>query len=121
MNFTGWLPRRKLRDDQEYIVYALIDPRDNATRYIGMAIDPGRRVENHHRCGGPAKVAWVKALTAEGLKPRVVHLERIVGRKDGLAAERFQIRKALAAGAPLLNVTHGTAERKPDIRRTKWG
>lgn len=89
-------------------IYALTDPRDGATRYIGKAKDAKKRLKGHldgaNRGNTPIK-GWLRELKAAGLKPAIVilaqcteetwaHLER-----SAIAAERA-INSRLLNSAP---------------------
>ena len=93
--------------EPEHEVYALRDPRSGETRYIGMAVNAERRLRVHHNDGTPAKRSWLAELGAAGLTPDLVVLQRIAGRQAARRTEREQIAAHLAAGAPLLNCSHG--------------
>ena len=60
-------------------IYALVDPRDDAIRYVGKSYRPERRLREHikeardgnktHRCN------WLRELGREGVKPEMVLIE----------------------------------------------
>lgn len=63
-------------------VYALIDPRDEAVRYVGQAHRLGQRLASHvsrakrHQGRDMLPVSvWIRELVAEGLKPRLEVLD----------------------------------------------
>lgn len=89
-------------------VYALIDPRDGAVRYIGCSARLSNRLGEHRYAGKTRKDArarWVGELLALGLSPTLTPLER--GVADWEAAERRWIAHYREAGAPLLNESDG--------------
>lgn len=89
-------------------VYALIDPRTNAVRYVGWAFNPKKRLGDH--CAKAAKetnhkAAWLRLLRSLALAPVLTILE--TGAGDWAAAERKWIAHHRAAGADLTNATDG--------------
>lgn len=88
-------------------IYALIDPRTDAVRYIGKADD----LEWRYRCHlndrhKSAKSMWVKKLLGLGLYPQMRCLASIPSWM-WQEAEEFYIALYRAAGVPLLNLTAG--------------
>jgi predicted GIY-YIG superfamily endonuclease len=49
-----------------YVIYALIDPRDNTPRYVGITDDVYARFSQHLRCDSSnfRRDAWIKELKA---------------------------------------------------------
>lgn len=90
----------------KYAIYALIDPRDNAVRYIGLTNDVYDRFKQHIRCEGvnKQKDAWIKELHEEQQMVIMKTLERV--RTYAQAAEREVdwINHFINAGASLLNI-----------------
>lgn len=95
-----------------YYIYALCEPDEdhNVVRYVGKSNDPLRRFKEHmypaslsHHCH---RSAWIKALQAQGLKPRLVILEET---NDGRWAEDEirLIAKYRHDGHDLTNTTDG--------------
>src|SRR5215467_9187031 len=60
-----------------YTIYALVDPRDNIPRYVGLTDCPPFRLREHIRNldGGKEKRAWVRELWQHGLVPSMEVLE----------------------------------------------
>lgn len=77
-------------------VYALVDPRDGRTMYIGQSVDVEYRYRQHcdmrNADGNPAKHAWISSLYRQGLAPTLVILER-VGWPDSDDVEQRLIRE----------------------------
>ena len=93
-----------------YIIYALVDPRNNAIRYVGRAHEPQIRLREHIRSereANPAKYRWLRELEKQGLLPRVEVLEGVYGSlEDADARERVWIRHFINAGAELTNIQY---------------
>lgn len=94
--------------EEEYAVYAVVDPRSDEIRYVGQTKRLHDRARRHRygKTHGNVK-AWERELISLGLKPIFRVLE------DGLAAsqiderECYWIVKGLALGWPLLNLLSG--------------
>lgn len=97
-----------------YNIYALLDPRDDSIRYIGMTRDLKDRVSRHManiEHASPEKHAWIADLKAHGLECVPWELEQVSSKKDAERREQWWIRYCLSGGEPLLNkesphVTH---------------
>jgi hypothetical protein len=89
-------------------IYALIDPRTAAVRYVGKADNPYHRLRRHVYEGrsNAAKCAWFDELRALGLWPEVRVLET-VPREQWEERERHWIATMRARGADLLNICEG--------------
>lgn len=64
----------KKETEHPYIIYGLIDPRDNKLRYIGKTIQGMKRLKNHLKPsslkeGNTRKNNWLKKLLEQGLMP----------------------------------------------------
>lgn len=94
-------------------IYALLDPRDGAPRYVGCTEALKQRMYGHARDVRRAprvtpKIAWLRELSVAGLEPRMVVLDEVKGRywsADVLRAERRWMlrlgkRFSLANGKP---------------------
>ena len=89
-------------------IYALCHPETMELRYIGKANQPRERLAGHLRDSRTRKTplyAWVRKLTAAGLKPEVVILRECSGnwRKD----EQELIARGRVHGHRLLNLADG--------------
>lgn len=63
-----------------HYVYALIDPRTDSVRYIGVSIDPAERLQAHIACSHSEVVnAWIASLAAHSMVPRLVIVGSAVG------------------------------------------
>jgi hypothetical protein len=94
-----------------HCVYALIDPRTEAIRYIGLSIDPIDRLRRHiqrARRGAPShKDNWIRQLLSLGIKPKVKVLETLCTREEACNREQYLISQATARGWNLTNSTLG--------------
>lgn len=109
--------RRKKRREQAqaWYIYTLVDPRDNAIRYVGQTYTPRTRVMGHMadaRNGtvNPAKNAWLNELAQNNLLPRMDIIEETT--EDLVSArEVYWIAEMIRRGNNLLNAplynTHG--------------
>lgn len=105
-------PKPLKRQDQQYKIYVLIDPRDNLTRYVGMSKDAAFRLHEHLHTstGGESKQTrqWIKELKQLNLLPVLKILETIEKTDNAysIACERelYWIEQLLSAGVTLLNV-----------------
>lgn len=101
-------------------IYALIDPRDNEARYIGVTKDVYSRLDRHVKNASKVddrKGRWISELEKLGLSPELEILETIKGGPDvvdeiALERERFWTNEFLKSGASLLNV-HNVPHTKP--------
>jgi hypothetical protein len=88
-------------------IYALVDPRDGVTKYIGKANNSAARLKSHvrdsHKRDTPV-YQWFRELAAIGIVPRCVVLERV--QEDWQSAER----RLIAQHSGLLNVAAGGNE-----------
>lgn len=92
----------------DFIIYALLDPRDRQVRYVGMTKNPKERLSRHvreaRRKGGTKRLSWVRSLVAAGCTPEMVELERT---GDWHEAEQFWIAYLRSVGADLVNGNEG--------------
>jgi hypothetical protein len=88
-------------------IYALRDPSDGATRYIGKTIDVPMRYRKHlshvtgSRCG-----SWITSLRNRGLIPSI-HVLEWVSPDEWERAEAAHIALARRAGMNLVNISDG--------------
>lgn len=92
-------------------IYALADPRTGEVRYVGKAVDPVRRLQQHltrfqlttYRS---QKNSWLLSLLDAGVTP-TLHVLELVDHQDANAAEIRWIAKAIEMGGRLTNGTAG--------------
>jgi len=98
---------------QQYGIYKLIDPRDKATRYVGITKNATKRLEYHMRNAKRARFneglrAWINELTALGLSPELIVIETISrpqnAEADAREREQQWIQELTSQGAHLLNI-----------------
>lgn len=98
-------------------LYALNDPRNGVTRYIGQTTKPLTIRLAGHIASPATKVApWIEELKNAGLKPVIVALRQQLPVDGLLDAEREEITRRLIAGEPLLNEA-ATAKARKVIRQ----
>lgn len=90
-----------------HTVYALIDPRDNAVRYIGITHDVYQRMRQHSRCIGDneQKNAWIQELQDLQLMFHMHVIEQVSTVEKALERESYWIHHYLQQGIPLLNIS----------------
>lgn len=93
------------------MVYALVDPRNDEVRYIGLSTRGTSRPRTHlsprSRRGGGPKNAWLDELEALGLTCRIEVLQHCASVHEVRAAEVQQISGHKAKGARLTNRSRG--------------
>lgn len=94
-----------------FVVYALLDPRTRAVRYVGKSSSGMRRPRRHAveaRGGGKTHCdRWVRQLQASGFEYGIIILEDSGAGADLSARERWWIAFARAWGCALTNLTDG--------------
>lgn len=112
------MPRRLKWIDRQYQIYALIDPRDNTTRYVGMSSDVNYRLHEHlsldgKKQGNKEERDWIRELQQLGLSPILQILETLVGDLNTYSGacerEYYWINKLANSGSSLFNV-RGTVQ-----------
>jgi GIY-YIG catalytic domain len=110
-------------DDNPYSVYALIDPRDYTTRYIGITDDVYARFAQHLRCDGtnPEKDAWISELKAENVMLIMKTLEVVQGIERTRERETHWIYHYRFLGAHLFNLAVPTIRiaSTPRVKQSK--
>jgi predicted GIY-YIG superfamily endonuclease len=123
-------PHVKSSKPPKYTVYALLDPRDQSVKYIGITKDVYSRMRQHSRCEGnnTAKNAWITELQREQLMFIMHSLEKVRTFEQALKREEAWIKAYLDAGISLLNIAVAQSYQKlssqPDVvssgRRQKF-
>ena len=102
--------------ERNYVIYALVDPRDESVRYIGITDNMPTRFMHHLRETGSrtAKGTWLAELRCYGLQPTIKILEemRVKETQRYLVEERerYWIRAFEQSGASLTNVRDTLAD-----------
>lgn len=100
-------------------VYALVDPRDNAVRYIGATTKPLKtRLQGHLNSRVARVKAWVDELSAASTTPRIEAITSGIAAGDLRDAERAEITQRMIAGEKLLNEA-ATAPARKHIERQR--
>ncbi len=118
------MPKWLKRNDKRYYIYALIDPRDRTTRYIGISNDARLRYDQHIHGGSNKYVwRWIQELGQLGMSPDLQILETI-DRETSTSfidfidivhdREAYWIEAYMHSGASLLN-RRGVATQHPKI------
>ena len=115
-------------------VYALVDPRDGRTRYVGKTMRTVHRRLRRHLVpcmlrGNSYKERWIRQLLSLGMEPTITVLQACTSLADLNDAERFHIARLRGLGAQLTNATAGgdggsgphTEESKEKSRRALSG
>ena len=91
-----------------WCVYTLEGP-DHVARYVGIAEDPRKRVDDHYRgCGGKDLAAWLRTMRSSGSKVtmRIVERTEKMTRHDAIAVRKRWVATLAKQGAALLNAYH---------------
>jgi predicted GIY-YIG superfamily endonuclease len=88
----------------QYVVYALVDPRSQDICYIGITNHPERRMNQHiNGEDNLRKQAWLQSLRTHGLRPTMKILETVTGQKEARRREEQWIAACEHVGIDLLN------------------
>lgn len=87
------------------LIYALLDPRTEAARYIGRTYKPGERRNSHNkgRTDNKAKDEWVRDLRQLGYEPIMQELEIVAPEEFVLERELRWIYTHIRNGSMLFN------------------
>lgn len=88
-----------------YLIYALIDPRNCSTRYIGVTNDMYRRYQEHINCRdkNEGKNAWVGELRQSNFLPIMRAVEVVDTVKYAKLREKYWIAHYASMGEQLFN------------------
>jgi len=91
--------------NRTYTIYALLDPRDDAVRYIGLTEYPDERLKQHIQGDGNIpKRQWIRALRQLGLSPLMHTIEKVQTLSAAFEREGYWINHYLHEGAKLVNI-----------------
>ena len=94
-------PKRRVRVGR-YLIYGLLDPRDQILRYVGKThkrreLRLAEHIEDAKLGGSRPLHVWIRSLLSESLEPEVFVLKRIPPNESWEEAERSEIAKWGAA------------------------
>ncbi|MFE2486084.1 hypothetical protein ACFXGR_22840 [Streptomyces mirabilis] len=108
-----------MTDSSTGTIYALIDPRTEAVRYVGQTAKPIEvRLAGHLAAPAPLVKGWIEELAVEGRRPEITPIREHVPAGELDLAEREEIALHAASG-DLLNVASnavGNAKRRKASR-----
>jgi predicted GIY-YIG superfamily endonuclease len=95
-----------------YFIYELVDPRDNATRYVGMTNNPEARYKQHisQHNGDSPKSRWIQELLTLGLQPLIRILETTESEAQARDQELHWIGYYVSQGTQLTNLLVGSPQ-----------
>ena len=102
-----------MKEKRNAWIYALVDPRNKAIRYIGKAVDLKKRLAQHLSPSSLKKHThknfWIKKLLALGLKPEIEPIADLHYLDDWAEEERLWIARlrSLSGHPKLTNSTDG--------------
>ncbi len=96
-----------------YVIYALIDPRDNTVHYVGQTSDVYARFQQHINGNGSLmKNAWIFELRAANKMVIMETLEEVETYQEAMEREAYWIKHFEMLREPLTNATHRAALKK---------
>jgi predicted GIY-YIG superfamily endonuclease len=100
-----------------YVIYALVDPRDNTVRYVGMTSDVYKRFFEHTQCGGSnfEKNAWIMEMRDQNVMPLMVELERTESQALARKREAYWIQHFISLQSKLMNILHNKYGYTPPV------
>lgn len=112
----------------QYIIYGLIDPRNNQLRYIGQSSTGLDRPKRHnssyylrpHKGLRTHKQRWILQLLSLNLKPEIIILEQLDKKEQLNESEIFYIAYFKSLGCRLTNTTLGGQNSNPPPKRVGW-
>lgn len=100
-------------------LYLLVDPRDEAVRYVGVTSNPSRRLYQHLRADKEThRDRWIRSLQALGLLPRMDIIFEAKTLEGAYLLERYAIEQ-LRKWADLTNLTEGGEGSEPGQKRSE--
>lgn len=95
------------RTIKTWIIYALVDPRDDTIRYVGRSIRAKGRLQQHLQevSVNKKKEKWLRELKKLGMAPRMEILESLECKAADAEKREVQwIQHLLSQGVPLTNI-----------------
>lgn len=107
----------KINEQDEYIVYGLLDPTDYLFHYIGMTRDVYERFRQHIGCheDNQYKNEWIQQLGRKGLRPHLVLIETSMDPYQIKMRESYWIRYYIEERHPLLNIAENLPGRQHSL------
>lgn len=101
-------------------IYALVDPRDNAIRYVGKTVDIKNRLAQHMSDGSGSKEKreWVESLRSISLFPEV-RILAVVNSDNCFTEEKSWIKKMIDDGCDLVNGNMGRGGTETTKKRNR--
>lgn len=89
-----------------YSIYTLIDPRDDAIRYVGLTNDVYARFSQHLRCDSSniSKNAWIQELKDANQMLIMRTIDSVETFEQARERERYWIKHHMKQGCSLLNI-----------------
>lgn len=90
---------------QRYLIYALVDPRDDLPHYIGRSVNAAARLDVHRTAtgSGARRCEWLRELAASGHGPLLRILDVARGVAATISAEQRWVDFGRKLGWPLTN------------------
>lgn len=106
-----------------YSIYALIDPRDNTVRYVGLTDDVYKRFVQHIQCSGNnyAKNIWITELRSVNKMVIMETLEEVESRDLAEERERYWIRHFEMLQEPIANIHKTSSPRRAKKTNLRTG
>lgn len=97
-----------------YTIYALIDPRDNTVRYVGVTDNVYARFAQHMNCSGNnyPKNAWIHELRSMNMMLIMENLEQTEIREYAYEREQYWIQHFEMLHEPIVNISKTSSPRK---------
>lgn len=110
--------------EQRYVIYALVDPRDDLPHYIGRSVDVAARF-GAHRANlpreGQKRRAWLHDLASAGLAPTLRVLDVTRGVLATVSGEQRWVDFGRKLGWPLTNRPGSTRGGVWSLGQKRWG
>lgn len=98
-----------MAEERTVYIYVLIDPRDNAVRYVGVTVNPKDRLRRHIQAAPTSKLhsgRWISQLLGLNMVPTLNVIDEAT-EEDWRDRETYWIAKYRGEGTNLTNLTSG--------------
>lgn len=95
---------------ERFYIYLLIDPRNNAVRYVGITERPTLRLKQHiarRFIDNCHKNVWINSLILEGVTPKMELISGKLSQQEAMFGEIILIKNLRKNGVDLTNTTFG--------------